>query len=69
MLHLAGYLEPYAKKQPTRSISKAGVVMQLPEYSCQLSCDRQIIKKSVALREVWRVVDPSSGSSWQIMLR
>ena len=27
MLHLAGYLELYAKKQPTRSFSNAGVVM------------------------------------------
>ena len=38
--------------------------MQLPEYDCQFSCQR----KSAAQREVWRVVSPSSGSSWQIML-
>ena len=48
----------YGKK--IASFSDARMVM--PEYGCQLSCER----KSATQKEVWRVVGPSSGSSQQI---
>ena len=31
----------YAKKWSTRSFSNGRVVMQLPEYGCQFSCERK----------------------------
>ena len=58
----------YAKKQSTLSLSNARVLMQLPEYGCQFSCE--IRTRLAAQMEVpcRRVAGPSSDSSWQITI-